>query len=128
MKLLVFPRDPNPYQGLLYGEMQRLGVHVSYIGGLTPSRTLNLLLLPLELAARRMSGARVIHLHWVFAFGFPGGRRFNVMRRMAYVWFLLWLRSCRVGPASRLDGAQRPATRPGLPGRGVGTAGARQGK
>jgi len=96
MRLLVFPRDPNPYQGLLYGEMQRLGVHVSYVGGLTPSRTLNLLLLPLEVAARRMSGARLIHLHWVFAFGFPGGRRLKPMRRMAYVWFLVWLRCCRV--------------------------------
>jgi glycosyltransferase involved in cell wall biosynthesis len=95
MRLLVFPRDPNPYQGLLYGEMQRLGVHVTYIGRLTPSRTLNLLLLPVEIAARRMSGARLIHLHWVFAFGLPGGRRFKVMRRMAYVWFLIWLRSCR---------------------------------
>ena len=96
MRLLVFPRDPNPYQGLLYSEMQRLGVRVSYIGGLTPSHTLNLLLLPLEVAARRMSGARLIHLHWVYAFGFPGGRRVKVIRRMAYVWFLVWLRTCRV--------------------------------
>jgi glycosyltransferase involved in cell wall biosynthesis len=95
MRLLVFPWDPNPYQGLLYGEMQRLGVHVTYIGRLTPSRTLNLLLLPLEVAARRMSGARLLHLHWVFAFGFPGGRRFKMMRRIAYVWFLVWLRTCR---------------------------------
>ena len=71
MRVLVLPRDPNPYQRLLYSEMQRLGVQVTYIGELTPSRTLNLLLLPLEVGARRIAGARLIHLHWVFAFAVP---------------------------------------------------------
>ena len=55
MRILVLPRDQNPYQALLYGEMRRLGVQVSYIGQLTPSRTLNLLLLPVEVAADRKS-------------------------------------------------------------------------
>ena len=32
MRVLVLPRDPNPYQRLLYSEMQRLGVQVTYIG------------------------------------------------------------------------------------------------
>ena len=96
MRILVLPRDPNRYQELLYGEMRRLGVQITYIGDLTPSRTLNLLLLPLEIAVRRIGGARLIHLHWVFWFAFPGARRFPVMRRMAYVWFLIWLRICRV--------------------------------
>jgi glycosyltransferase involved in cell wall biosynthesis len=96
MRVLVLPRDPNPYQGLLYGEMQRLGVQVTYIGELTPSHTINLLLLPLEVGARRIAGARLIHLHWVFAFTLPGTRRFPVMRRVAHVWFLVWLRICRM--------------------------------
>lgn len=96
MRILVLPRDANPYQGLLYGEMQRSGVQISYIGDLTPSRTVNLLLLPLEVAVRRITGARLIHLHWVFAFAFPGARRFPVMQRVAHVWFLIWLRICRM--------------------------------
>jgi glycosyltransferase involved in cell wall biosynthesis len=96
MRVLVFPRDPNPYQGLLYGEMQNLGVRVTYIGELTPSRTINLLLLPLEIGARRIAGARLIHLHWVFAFALPGARRFPLMRWVAQAWFLGWLRTCRV--------------------------------
>ena len=110
MRILVLPRDTNPYQELLYGEMQRLGVRVTYIGELTPSRTLNLLLLPLEVAVRRIAGARLIHLHWVFAFSLPGARRFPVMRRAAYVWF-----ACLVADlpdawhASRMDRAQRLA-------------------
>ena len=96
MKVLVFPRETNPYQDLLYGEMQRLGAEAIYIGELTPIRTLNLLLMPIEVAARRMAGARVIHLHWVFAFMLPGARRFPFMRWVAQIWFLVLLRTCRM--------------------------------
>ena len=96
MKVLALPRDPNPYQGLLYGEMRRLGVRVSYIGEPTRSRTLNLLLLPLEMLAGRLGGARVVHLHWVFAFTLPGDSRFPVLRRLSYAWFRVWLRTCRM--------------------------------
>jgi glycosyltransferase involved in cell wall biosynthesis len=96
MKLLVLPRDPNPYQDLLYGEMKRLGVQISYIGELTPSHIVNLLLLPLELGLRRILGARLVHLHWVFSFSLPGTRRFPLIRVVAQAWFLVWLRMCRM--------------------------------
>ena len=96
MKVLVLPRDANPYQGLLYGEMRRLGVQVIYLGELTPIQTLNLLLLPLEVVARRLAGARVLHLHWVFAFVLPGARGFPAMRGVAQAWFLVVLRVCRM--------------------------------
>ena len=93
MKVLVFPRDDqNPYQRLLYGEMERLGTQVSYLGRLTPSHSLNLLLLPLEVAVRRAAGARLVHLHWVYGFSFPGAGRFPATRRLAQAWFILWLR------------------------------------
>lgn len=95
MRVLVLPRDRNPYQGLLYAEMQDLGVQVTYLGELTPSRTINLLLLPAELGARRLTGARIIHLHWVFTFALPGARRLRLMRWLAQVWFGVWLRTCR---------------------------------
>lgn len=91
MKILALPRDPNPYQALLYSEMERLGSSVRYLGELTPSRTLNLLLLPFETIAGRITGAQVVHLHWVFYFTLPGARRFPVFRQMAEWWFVLWL-------------------------------------
>jgi glycosyltransferase involved in cell wall biosynthesis len=96
MKIMVLPRDPNPYQSLLYEEMERLGARIDYLGELTGSHTLNLLLLPLEVTARRIGGARLIHLHWVFGFTLPGARRFLIIRGLAQVWFILWLRICRM--------------------------------
>ena len=97
MKVLVLPReDQNRYQRLLYGEMRQLGAQVSYLGELTASHTLNLLLLPVELAARRATGARLIHLHWVFGFALPGSSKFPALRRLAQAWFTLWLRTAQV--------------------------------
>ena len=96
MNILVFPRDDlNPYQRLLYGEMGRLGARVTYIGRLTPSHTLNLLLFPAELVARRAAGSRLVHLHWVFGFCPPGSSRLPLLRRVAQLWFVLWLRTVR---------------------------------
>jgi glycosyltransferase involved in cell wall biosynthesis len=91
MKILALPRDPNPYQTLLYSELERLGASVRYLGELTPSRTLNLLLLPFETIAGRITGARVVHLHWVFYFRLPGSQRFPVLRLVMEWWFTLWL-------------------------------------
>lgn len=96
MKVLVFPRDPNPYQELLYAEAATLGAEVAYLGKVTRVGSLNLLLLPLELAVRRMGGARIVHLHWVWAFLVPGADRFPVLRRASWGWFKLCLRITRL--------------------------------
>jgi glycosyltransferase involved in cell wall biosynthesis len=97
VKILALPRDAaNPYQDLLYGEMGHLGVQVRYLGLLTPSYTLNLLLQPLELAVRRLGGARLIHIHWVYTFALYGSYRFPFLRRIAQAWFAIWLRTVRL--------------------------------
>jgi glycosyltransferase involved in cell wall biosynthesis len=94
MKILVLPReDTNPYQELLYGEMRRRGARITYLASLTRSHTLNVLLLPLEIAVRRCFGARVVHLHWVYAFSLP--RAPKSARRVTAAWFALWLRILR---------------------------------
>jgi glycosyltransferase involved in cell wall biosynthesis len=92
MKVLAFPRDANPYQELLYSEMRKLGVRVSYLGGLTPFHTVNILLLPLETAIRRLFGPALVHIHWVAPFKLPGSRRVAFMRRASQEWFSFWLK------------------------------------
>ena len=96
MKILALPRDPNPYQRLLYKEMEQLGCEVRYIAGLTPSRTLNLLLLPFQTLAGRIAGAQIVHLHWVICFGLPKSDRFPLLRRLAQGWFRIWLATVRL--------------------------------
>ena len=98
MKILALPFDgTNPYQSLLYSEMRRRGAKVSYIGRLTRSYTLNLLLQPLELAVRRATQARlVLHLHWVYDFALHGSFRFPFLRRVAEAWFTVWLWTVRL--------------------------------
>ena len=96
MKILALPRDPNPYQRLLYEEIEQMGCEVRYIGDRTPSRTLNLLLLPVQVMAGRIAGARIVHLHWVFCFALPKSDRFPVLRRLAQGWFRIWLASVRL--------------------------------
>jgi glycosyltransferase involved in cell wall biosynthesis len=91
MRILVIPRDENPYQSLLYDEMRKLDAEITYLGQLTPSHTVNLALLPLETMVRRAFGARMIHMHWAFAFGVPGRGRCRPLRRVAQIWFALWL-------------------------------------
>ncbi|MGH2915649.1 MAG: glycosyltransferase family 4 protein [Solirubrobacteraceae bacterium] len=94
LDVVAFPQDPNPYQELLYAELRKRGDRIAYAGRLTPSRTLNLLALPLELLVRRLRGASVFHLHWAFGFSFPP----PVPRSLSRRWFeliLAVLRACR---------------------------------
>ena len=95
LKIVALPRDPNPYQGLLYRSMHEQGAAVRYAGELTRSRSVNLLALPLELLAYRLRGYSVLHIHWTFTFRWPGSRRFNAMRRAGRLWFALVLRIAR---------------------------------
>jgi glycosyltransferase involved in cell wall biosynthesis len=97
MKILALPRNrANPYQELLYRELRQRGVAVTYIGSLTPSYTLNQLLLPFEVMAGRLTGARLVHLHWVYDFAPFGGSRSPLLSRAAQAWFGLWLTTLRL--------------------------------
>jgi glycosyltransferase involved in cell wall biosynthesis len=97
MKILVLPLEKsNPYQDLLYGAMRPHGVQISYLAGLTPSKTLNILLLPAEMAIRRLGGARVVHLHWVWAFGLDISPRSPLVKRATEAWFAIWLWTLRL--------------------------------
>jgi glycosyltransferase involved in cell wall biosynthesis len=96
VKVLAFPRDPNPYQELLYSEMRKIGFKVSYVGCLTSFPSVNLALLPLELAVRRAMGAKMVHLHWVWGFKIPALRRIPVTRGFDYAWFRLCLATIRI--------------------------------
>lgn len=95
VKVAAFPRDSNPYQELLHASLRENDVDADYLPMPTPSRTLNLLLLPMTLARVRLGGTRILHLHWVFAFSLPGANRVPLVRLVAQAWFGVVLLSCR---------------------------------
>jgi glycosyltransferase involved in cell wall biosynthesis len=97
MKILVLPEENNnPYQSLLYTEMQNLGVRIAYGQRLTSSQTLNQLLLPIETVVRRITGTRLAHIHWTYGFDIYGTSRYPWLRRVSQWWFYLWLRVLRM--------------------------------
>jgi len=94
IRVLMTPRnEENPYllhlrHGLEqvsvvtdWWEMQRTGI-----------QTLNTLMAPFELVAHRRRGAQILHLHWVYNFGWPWSRRIPFIRALPRLWFaaLLW--------------------------------------
>lgn len=96
LRIGVVPREGNnPYQELLYGEMRRRGAEITYLGVLTPSRTVNQLLMPAELVMRRLAGVRLIHFHWSYGFKTIFSQKFPVLRRIMQAWFLFWLWTAR---------------------------------
>jgi glycosyltransferase involved in cell wall biosynthesis len=90
MRLMVYPRDSNPYQEALYDELAQLGVRRHYIGELTRSHAVNLALLPFELIVARLRGFRRLHLHWVFEFTLPVIGHHPAVRRLMR-WYFVWL-------------------------------------
>lgn len=91
MKIVVFPKDSNPYQELLYRPMRQQGHHVRYLSGLTASRTINILLLPFSLVGRRLCGYKIFHVHWTFGFVLPwGGTVGRMFSQLYFRWVLAW--------------------------------------
>lgn len=69
IKVLVYPKDANPYQELLYSNTTNC--EIKYIPQPTVSHILNMLLLPILLVRFRLNGFSVLHLHWLYNFRFP---------------------------------------------------------
>ncbi len=91
IRVLVTPRDPNPYQELLYGRLASYDVEVRYLEGPTASRTINLLLKPAMLLLYHRRGCRVLHIHWVYEFTLPWAGNSKLARRLMQWWFSVFL-------------------------------------
>lgn len=96
MRTLTTPRDHNPYQELLHGALSGEGIEPAFLPMPTPSRTVNILLIPATLLVARIQGARILHLHWVFGLTFAGSDSSSALRRMSQVWFSVILSWCRL--------------------------------
>ena len=92
VRVLVAPKDENPYQQFLYKEAIVAGADICFEQGPSKSQTLNLLLAPVMLVRYRVRGYRILHIHWIFQFSLPWARRAATARRVMqwWFWFYLW--------------------------------------
>jgi glycosyltransferase involved in cell wall biosynthesis len=92
------PKDRvNPYQELLRDGLGQVGVAVDYLDNRpTPSRSLNTLLGPLRLCWRRLRGAKIVHVHYAYAFALPWTTRVPLVRRLPRWWLWVWMSAGRV--------------------------------
>ena len=94
MKIAVYPRDPNPYQGLLHGAIRRQdpSIRMTYLLARVP-RPIAALLFPVSALTHRLGGYRIVHVHWP-AFSLP--RRLPFSRRLSLLWFRFCIGTIRL--------------------------------
>ncbi|MFA6570507.1 MAG: hypothetical protein WCT77_04645, partial [Bacteroidota bacterium] len=64
-KVLVYPKDPNPYQELLYSQL-RSRCEIKYLENPTDSPIIGLIMLYLQSLYYRIKGYTIFHLHWYY--------------------------------------------------------------
>ena len=89
--VIHMPKDSGPYQPYLISALSKTGVPSDYLPYPTPSKTLNLLLLPLTTLLLSLSGVKVIHIHWLHDFDLSWSKG-PLSSKLVALWFNLWLR------------------------------------
>ena len=97
IKILVFPKDMNPYQELLYKKLsQKNNLVITYLEtGFLNSQTLGLILLPFRLIKYWLKHYNIFHLHWTYAFKFSIESKIfqNFLTRAFFlIYFILFLK------------------------------------
>ena len=97
MKILVYPKDENPYLEFIYEELrQKKNIFCTYLENeFLNSHTLGLILLPYRLIKYRLKRYDIFHLHWIHPFGFPTNNKLfqNFLTRAFFsVYFMLFLK------------------------------------
>jgi glycosyltransferase involved in cell wall biosynthesis len=80
VSVLVYPRESNPYQPLLYGALTEATTRYRIVNIPTPRGTMRVLLHPFAAASTLIAHAitdrrRILHIHWMYAFRLPGNRK-----------------------------------------------------
>lgn len=93
IKVLVFPKDKNPYQKLLYSEMEN--TQIEFLAeNIESNLLLGLLQIPFELIKKRIAGFKIFHLHWLNKFHTHSFD--SVFSRLFFsfyiLFFILWIR------------------------------------
>lgn len=86
MKILVYPKDPNPYQELLYRQLASKVV-IKYLLPPMYFSKLGIFLFPFQVFFNKFLGYNIFHLHWTYSFQSP---RNNVFLKAAFTIYFLF--------------------------------------
>ena len=97
--VLVYPRESNPYQPLLYAALTEANPQYRIVNIPAPRGTRQVLLHPFLAAWSLIAHAvtdrrRILHIHWMYAFKLPGSPR--VASRAAYASSMTFLRLAKL--------------------------------
>ena len=78
--IVVYPRESNPYQPLLYAALADTNSRYRIVDIRTPRGTTRVLLHPFAAASTLIAHAmtdrrRILHIHWMYAFKLPGNSK-----------------------------------------------------
>ena len=98
-KVLLYPsgevRYYSEFQRALYKQRDQFDTPRTF-PELTPSATLNLILLPFSSFFLRLRGLRIVHIHWLYKFQFPWIPGSRVNKILAQIWFKFWITSLKI--------------------------------
>jgi hypothetical protein len=102
---MVYPRESNPYQPLLYAALQEVAEHrgtarYRIVDIPAPRGTKQVLLHPFRAASTLIARAmtdrrRILHIHWMYSFKLPGGNS-RISLRLAYMTSTMFLSLSKV--------------------------------
>lgn len=85
-KILVYPYYDNPYQYLLYSEIQKdPDITITYLRSTKYDGYLLMLVLPYMIFRNRLLGFRIFHIHWV---SFSPQSENNIIKTLAWIYAL----------------------------------------
>jgi glycosyltransferase involved in cell wall biosynthesis len=92
--VVVYPRESNPYQPLLYGALTDTTTRYRIVDIPAPRGTARVLLHPFAAASTLIAHAitdrrRILHIHWMYAFKLPGNPK--VAERAAFASSMTFL-------------------------------------
>lgn len=91
IKILVYPKDANPYQDLLYDSMPETA-QIHYLQLISRFLVIKLLLFFPQLLFYRLKGYKVFHLHWLYFLTFSHKISLidTIFKRFAIAYCFIW--------------------------------------
>ena len=89
--VLHLPKDKDPYQNNLINMLNSHNIESNYLPDVTKSKMLNIFILPFTLFLERVSGSKIIHIHWLFFYQLEISRFPFIKKLLRYHFYsLLW--------------------------------------